>query len=432
MGVLAGRIRLAVLPAMLVLVFVSAVPASGAPRTVRATVDTGGGDSNGNSSTASSARELAVAFESLASDLVVGDGNGDRDVFVRDLAAGTTVRASVDIAGGDPNGASSDPSLSADGQFVAFSSSASDLVPGDGNGTDDIFVRDLVAGTTIRASVDVAGGDPNGSSFSPSISPDGGLVAFASSASDLVPGDGNGGSDVFLRELAAGITTRVSVDTGGGDPNGSSEAPAINATGRFVAFHSFASDLVSGDGNFATDVFVRDLVAGPTIRASVDTAGGDPDGSSLSPSISDTGRFVAFQSIASDLVPGDGNGATDVFVRDLRAGLTTRASVDTAGGDANSASQSASIDAAGRRVAFDSFASDLVVGDGNGATDVFIRNVATGTTIRASVDTAGGDPDGFSDSPSISPTGRFVSFQSGASDLVPGDGNRLIDIFARG
>jgi len=337
----------------------------------------------------------------------------------------------VDTGGGDPNGSSSDPSLNANGRFVAFSSSASDLVAGDGNGVDDIFVRDLVAGTTTRVSVDTGGGDPNGSSFAPSISPDGELVAFASFASDLVPGDGNGGSDIFLRDLVAGTTTRVSVDTGGGDPNGSSEAPSVNTTGRFVAFHSFASDLVPGDGNFATDVFVRDLTAGTTSRASLDTAGGDANSSSLFPSISDTGRFVAFESNASDLVPADGNGATDVFVRDLVAGTTIRASVDMAGGDANSASQSASIDAMGRFVAFDSFASDIVPGDGNGTTDVFIRNLAAGTTIRASVDMAGGDPNGSSESPSIGPTGGFVSFQSGASDLVPGDGNGLIDIFVR-
>jgi len=400
--------------------------------TLRASVDTGGGDPNGNSfNSSTSATGRFVAFESLASDLVPGDGNGAKDVFVRDVVAGTTTRASVDTGGGDSNGASFDPSTSATGRFVAFASSASDLIPDDGNGVDDVFVRDLVAGTTTRVSVDTGGGDPNGASFSPSISPGGEFVAFASFASDLVPGDGNSGSDVFLRDLVAGTTTRVSVDTLGGDPNASSEAPAVNATGRFVAFHSFASDLVPGDGNFATDVFVRDLTAGTTTRASVDTGGGDPDGSSFFPSISKTGRFVAFESNATDLVLGDGNGSTDVFVRDLVAGTTTRASVDMGGGDPNSVSNSASISATGRLVAFASLASDLVPGDSNGATDIFVRDLTAGTTTRASVDRQGGDPNGESGAPSISANGRFVGFESGASDLVLGDGNGLIDIFLR-
>jgi Tol biopolymer transport system component len=408
------------------------VPASAASRTVRASVDTGGGDSNGNSFFSSiSANGRLVAFDSFASDLVSGDGNGLKDVFLRDVVAGTTTRVSVDTGGGDPNGDSFDPSISANGRFVAFASSASDLVPGDGNAADDIFVRDVVAGTTTRVSVDTGGGDPNGSSFSPSISAGGRFVAFGSFASDLVPGDGNTGSDVFLRDLVAGTTTRVSVDTAGGDPNASSEAPSVNATGRSVAFHSFASDLVPGDGNFATDVFLRDLVAGTTTRVSVDTAGGNPNGSSFFPSISKTGRYVGFESNASDLVPGDGNGATDVFVRDVVAGTTTRVSVDTAGGDPNGFSDAASISATGQFVSFTSFASDLVPGDGNGATDVFVRDLSAGTTVRASVDRAGGDPNGFSESSSISAGGQFVSFESGASDLVRGDGNGLMDIFDR-
>lgn len=313
-----------------------------------------------------------VAFHSVASDLVAGDGNGVHDVFVRDLMAGTTMRASLDLAGRDPNGRSMDPSLSADGRYVAFQSYASDLVAGDGNHAADVFVRDLVGGTTTRASVDAEGGDPNGSSYAPAFSADGRYVAFFSFASDLVPGDGGGHSDVFVRDLVAGVTVRASVDTEGGDPNRWSFFPSVSADGRYVAFHSYASDLVPGDRNAFTDVFVRDLVAGTTVRGSVDTEGGDPNSASTSTSISAEGRYVVFYSYASDLVPGDENNWSDVFVRDLVAGATLRASVDLGGGDPNWNSTYPSISADGRYVAFDSLASDLVARDGNGAQDVFI------------------------------------------------------------
>jgi Tol biopolymer transport system component len=245
---------------------------------------------------------------------VPGDGDATADVFVRDMVAGTTTRVSVDTTGGDPNGASLGASVSATGQYVAFTSLASDLVPGDGNAKEDVFLRDVVAGTTTRVSVDTGGGDANGISDSPAISTKGRYVAFVSFASDLVPGDGNGIDDVFVRDLVAGTTTRVSVDTAGGDANGTSYNPSVSTTGRYIAFQSSASDLVPGDGNSMYDVFVRDMVAGTTARVSVDTTGGDPNGVSLEPSVSGTGQYVAFSSHASDLVPGDGNGFTDVFL----------------------------------------------------------------------------------------------------------------------
>jgi Tol biopolymer transport system component len=308
-----------------------------------------------------------VAFSSDDGNLVKGDRNKYQDVFVR---GGTTVRASVDTGGGDPNGYSSDPSISADGRYVAFQSAASDLVAADGNGFLDVFVRDLVFGTTVRASVDTAGEDPDADSFVWSNSADGRYVAFMSKASDLVAGDGNSSLDVFVGDLVAGTTVRASVDTGGGDPDDVSYIPSISADGRYVAFWSHASDLVAGDGNGYPNVFVRDLVAGTTVRASVDTGGGDPNGDSHTPSISTDGRYVAFYSVASDLGKGDGNGFFDVFVRDLATETTVRASVDAGGGDPNEGSFQPSINADGRSVAFQSFASDLVQDDGNGTYDV--------------------------------------------------------------
>jgi Tol biopolymer transport system component len=326
-------------------------------------------------------------------------------------------RASVNTAGGDPNGVSLDSSISADGRYVTFWSSADNLVPGDHDGVNDVFVRDLRSNTTTRASLNTQGGDPNGESFFSSISGDGRYVAFASSATDLVEGDGSPVEDIFVRDLHDGTTTRVTVDTAGGDPNAGTRHARISADGRHVVFASPASDLVLGDGNGLEDVFVRDLDAHKTTRASVDTTNGDPNGASGAapqfspPAIDADGSRVVFFSNASDLVPMDGNALSDMFVRDLTAGTTTRVSVDTAGGDANGRSDERggrpAITGDGNIVAFCSFASDLVTGDNNGnGADVFVRDLRNPTTTLVS-----GAPGGGS-GPSISDDGRYVSFQT--------------------
>jgi Tol biopolymer transport system component len=409
-------------------------PALASVGTKQVSVTRRGGDPvRDSAATSISSDGRFVAFQSEAGDLV-SDDHTIRwpDIFVREVLTGITVRASVDSGGGDPDLGSYDPSISADGRYVAFYSNASNLVSEDENGyVADVFVRDLVAGTTVLASVDTGGGDPNDSSFGPpSISAEGRYVAFQSLASDLVAGDGNGLTDVFVRDLVAGTTVRASVDTGGGDPNDYSFGPSISADGRYVAFSSYASDLVDDDGNGTGDIFVRDLMAETTTRASVDTGGGDSNGASASPFITPDGRYVAFQSFASDLVAGDGNAFSDVFVRDLVAGTTVRASIDTEGGDPNSGSFGPSISGDGRYVAFSSYASDLVDDDGNGTGDIFVRDLMAETTTRASVDTGGGDSNGASSYlPSISADGRSVAFDSIAGDLVPGRGDRGLDVF---
>lgn len=420
------------LPASILVAAMMGTAALADGRTQRISIDTGGDDPNGASLTPSiSADGRYVAFQSDASDLVVGDNNHSADVFVRDLPAGITVRASVDTGGSDPDGYSFDPFISADGRYVAFWSNATDLVTGDGNSHPDVFVRDLLVRTTVRASVDSGGGDPDGASYSPSIGPDGRYVAFHSYASDLVVEDGNATADVFVRDLVTGTTVRVSVDTGGGDPDGASAGPSISADGRFVAFDSWAPDLVAGDRNHLPDIYVRDLVAGTTARASLSRQGRDPNGESWYPSISADGRYVAYYSYASNLVARDGNGAADIFVRDLLAGSTIRASVDMGGKDPNDDSKGPSLSSEGRFVAFSSGASDLVGHDWNDFSDVFVRDLVSGTTVRASVDTEGGDPDGDSGSSSFSADGRYLVFGSFATDLVAGDGNGLLDVFGR-
>jgi acetyltransferase-like isoleucine patch superfamily enzyme len=280
--------------------------------------------------------------------------------------------------------------MSADGRYVAFGSYSSDLVAGDTNGNlQDVFVRDLQTGTTTLVSENAAGtGSGNGASYSNGISADGRYVAFQSLATDLVAGsDTNGIYDVFVRDLQTGVTTLVSENAAGtGTGNGASYPPIISADGRFVAFASFASDLVTGDTNGnMQDVFVRDLQTGTTTLVSENAAGtGSGNGSSQNPVISADGGYVAFLSSASDLVAGDTNGTYDVFVRDLQTGVTTLVSENAAGtGSGNSSSFDPVVSASGNAIAYTSFATDLTAGfvDGNGAEpDIFWQSIVSPIT----------------------------------------------------
>jgi Tol biopolymer transport system component len=372
-----------------------------------------------------------VAFQSDAPELVAGDTNACTDVFVRDRAQAATVRVSVGSGGVEGDGASREAAISADGRFVAFTSSAASLVPGDANLAADVFVRDLSSGTTERVSVDSGGAEASGESERPAISADGRFVAFASLAPDLVQGDANGTWDVFVRDRLTGTTERVSVDASGAEGNGESRDPSISADGRLVAFWSSATNLVAGDSNGRDDVFVRDREDGVTKRVSLESTGGQANDSSRSPRISADGSCVAFSSLASNLVTGDSNQAADVFVRDVPAGLTVRVSLSGVDSEANSHSFVGSISADGRIVAFESFATNLVEDDSNGESDVFVRDRADTRTERASIALGGAQALGPSNGPSISADGRLVAFASRAANLAAGDGNEIDDVFVR-
>jgi len=393
-------------------------------------VDSAGNQANSSSGSNSiSADGRFVAFSSDASNLVPGDTNNTGDIFVRDTLTNTTTRVSVDSAGNQANfGSNGDFSISADGRFVAFSSAATNLVPGDTNRDYDIFVRDTLTNTTTRVSVDSAGNQGNRGSYSASISPDGRFVAFDSNAANLVPGGTNSSRDIYVRDTLTNTTTRVSFDSAGNQANSPSYSASISAEGRFVALRSSASNLVPGDTNNTVDIFVRDTLTNTTTRVSVDSAGNQGNNRSVGSSISADGRFVAFDSDASNIVPGDTNGQRDIFVRDTLTNTTTRVSVDSASNQANSNSDDASISADGRFVAFTSEASNLVPGDTNNTVDIFVRDTLTNTTTRVSVDSAGNQGNRSSSSPSISADGQFVAFSSLASNLVE-DTNDSYDIF---
>jgi len=403
--------------------------------TVRASVSTAGAQATGGASemSAISADGCFVAFVSAATDLVAGDSNSQRDVFVRSRGDGTTTRVSVASGGAQATGESETPAISADGRYIAFASVATDLVTGDTNGEADIFVHDRVNATTVRVSVASGGAQATGgSSESPAISADGRYITFESGASNLVVGDTNSRTDVFVHDLVSSTTTRVSLTTGGAQAaDGQSLAPSISDDGRYISFYSYASTLVAGDTNSNWDVFVRDTVLATTTRVSVSTAGVEGDFGALQQAISADGRYVVFGSSSTNLVTGDTNGESDIFLRDLVLQTTVRVSVDSAGGQVANASNEPAISGDGRYVVWYSHASTFVAGDTNGLTDVFMRDTVDLVTTRISVDTAEGNPNSASFHPDISNNGRWISFESFASDLVASDTNGLLDVFVR-
>jgi hypothetical protein len=381
-----------------------------------------------------------VLFTSTADNLTLDDLDSVNDVFVRDLVARTTALVSVSSSGVKGNRDSTAVEISAEGRYVVFSSTADNLVPNDTNRVtgffldgSDIFVRDRVLGTTERVNVSSAGAQAEVDSASEDgdISADGRFVVFKSFASNLVANDGNGWEDIFVRDRLTATTRRVSVSSGGGEANGPSLVPSISADGRFVVFNSHASNLVANDANGTiNDVFVHDLQTGTTSLVSVSSTGVQGNSSSLIPSVSADGRYVAFTSFASNLVSGDTNNAYDVFVRDRQTGTTARVSVSGSGAQGNHDSAVPDISPDGRFLSFQSVASNLVPNDANGLfNDVFVRDRQTGTTQRVSVSSLGLEGNESSHSSSISADGRLAAFQSFADNLVLGDVNDTIDVF---
>jgi Tol biopolymer transport system component len=376
-----------------------------------------------------SADGMTTAFVSLANNLVGGDTNGARDIFVHYLISGETTRVSVASGGAQGNGDSWEPSISADARYVAFSSDATNLVAGDTNGYVDVFVHDRATNQTTRVSLAAGGGQGNGDCRTPCISADGRYVAFSSEATNLVSGDTNGYADVFVRDRFTGTTQRVSVASGGAQANGMSQYTVISADGRCVAFQSAASNLVAGDTNGVDDIFVHDRALGTTERVSVSDAGGEGNRISEDPAISGDGRFVAFKSYASNLIPHDTNVRCDVFVRDRLAGSTERVSVSSYGTEADMDSLEPAISPDGQFVAFASLAGNLVANDQNGRSDIFCKDRTGGTTRRVTMGVVGTQPNDHSWGPAVCTGGELVAFRSEADNLVYFDINARTDVF---
>jgi Tol biopolymer transport system component len=424
-----------------------AAPASATIRVSVASDGTQGNNMSGRFSAPALSRDGQVtAFDSTATNLVPNDMGQFADVFVHDSSTGVTERVSVSTGGRQGNADSQRPSVDRHGRFVAFDSSAGNLVSHDTNQLLDVFVRDRARGKTLLVSGGMNGASGNGSSFGASISASGRFVAFVSDASNLVQGDTNNVRDVFVRDLVAGTTQLVSVASDGTLENSSAAPPSINADGTKVAFASFATNLVPNDTNDQFDVFVRDLAAGTTVRASVATDGTEGDQASFTPAISGDGRSVAFASDASNLVPNDTNDRRDVFLHDLVANRTLRVSLTASGAQANGQSVGPgvrgglvfgpAINFDGTRIAFDSVATNLVAGDTNTCEpffpdpgqcpDVFVRDLRARTTIRVSVASDGSQGNDATTDPAMDGSGRTVAFFSAASNLVAADTNFCI------
>jgi Tol biopolymer transport system component len=374
-----------------------------------------------------------VAFRSGAGNLVAGDTNSTDDVFVRNTLSATTTRVSVSTAGTQANGASDQPSISYDGRYVAFRSVATNLVAGDTNGKADIFLRDLSKKTTIRVSVKNSGGGQTtgGAAAHPQVSDDGNEVVFDSAATNVVDFDLNGKPDVFVRNISGGTTeieTLTSADfalTAGGTE------PRFSGNGRYVVFGSDTNQ-VGVDTNNKGDIFLRDRVNGTTEKVSTASNGDQSDGSSQFADVSDNGRYVTFQSLATDLTPAvDAVNDVDVFRRDRTLATTELVTKNTAGQPANTGGGGTQVSADGNKVAFSSDATNLVTGDTNNVGDAFVRNMSAATTTRVSVKTAGGQANGLSFAPAISPDGSATSFSTLATDLYSQDANNTFDVFVR-
>ena len=380
-----------------------------------------------------------VAFISEADNLVANDTNGQMDVFVHDRLSGVTERVSIDSLGNEGNDGSVSPAISQNGQIVAFVSLASNLVPNDTNGVSDVFVHDRTTGETTRVNVSNEGEEANGESFlagwDVSISADGRFVAFHSGATNLVPNDTNQYSDIFLHDRQTGITTRVSVDSQGEEANFDSLAPAISGNGNVITFRSLADNLVEGDSNNTEDVFVHDRVSGITTRASVSSTGEEAIGEFLPifepPAISADGRYVVFHSPWINLVPGVAESGR-VYLHDRQTGTTELVSRNSQGQESNGFDQVPAISADGRFVTFSSSGTNLVSFPVSGFTNVYLRDRDTGQTSLVNFNDQG-VPGTGSISPAfgmaISANGQMVAFESEASDLVSPDTNNVFDIF---
>jgi Tol biopolymer transport system component len=372
------------------------------------------------------------------------------DVFVLDRAKGETERVSVGPNGAGPDDACAGPAISGDGRFVAFVSRATTLAPGNEQRAQAVFLHDRNDGSIRVVSIPHDGSPLTRDSHLARLSGDGCVLAFLSHASNLVPNDGNNARDVFVHDCKKQAIELASASSSGGFPHDSSGDYGMDLSrdGGHVVFATGATNMVPNDTNGAVDVFVRDRAAGETVRVSIASEGGEANGPSGVPggsSISDDGQVIAFQSAATNLVPGDGNGVADVFVHERKTRRTTRVSVASDGAQANGESSHPRLSGDGRFVAFLSVASNLVAGDDNRCEnsqwfardacgiDLFVHDRTTGQTIRASLGTDGKqiENDAKVASPEISGDGRVVVFESTSTTLVAGDVNGVQDVFVR-
>ena len=398
--------------------------------TERASISNTGTQANGFSYMANiSANGDHIVFVSDASNLVADDFNALGDIFVRDRTTGVTERVNVDSAGNEALGHSDFGDISADGRYVVFTSNAPNLVPNDTNGWEDIFLRDRQLGTTERVNISTSGAQTSFWSTEPSVSGNGRYVVFISEDNQLVPNDFNGTNDVFLRDRQAGITTRVNVSSNGAEANSHSHMAKISDSGTHVVFTSLASNLVAGDTNGFDDVFVHEIATGITERISVTSNGMEAFFGSYTPDISADGRFVVFQSMAPDFAPNIPLSHDNIFIHDRELNTTELVSIGHDGTPATGFSHQPTVSADGRYIAYASHADNLVNNDFNGFDDIFVFDRETSTTSRINLDVNNNEIFDGAYMPKISSNALYVVYESHASSIVANDTNGHADIF---
>jgi len=393
----------------------------------------GGQASNGNSLAPTiSANGRFIAFHSQANNLVAGDHNGFADIFVYDRQQHTIERVNVNDQGQAAQFVSFFPSISAEGQFIAFQSDAANLVADDDNRTTDIFVHTLATGKTELISRNNRGQIGNAASSLPRISAEGRYVVFQSQASNLVRQDHDNYLNVFLYDRQTQRIEQINVNSKGQPARGNSYDAVISATGRYVAFSSEAANLASNDQNQTSDIFLHDRTTGTTRLISMTPSGIAGNEASFETAISADGCYLAFTSRADDLVAEDHNNVADVLSYDCQTEVLSRVSVNSAGEAANGASFAPSLSADGRYIGFNSQASNLdgLSIDDNQSVDVFIHDRMMGTTERLSLASYGSGQRLTSlHPPAISADGRLVAFETSNWNLVADDFNEFSDIF---
>ena len=367
-----------------------------------------------------------VVFLSYATNLVPGDTAANLDVFLRDTWSNTTVRVSQTQAGVGANDDCDSPVISGDGAYVAFASYAGNLVGGDNNQSADIFVWTRSTRALQRISRRPDGTQFDLDSWSPAISGNGGHVVFTAEE----PADGGAVfRDVYCWTRSSGAVQMVSLAADGDFPNDWSENPSISADGRYVAFHSWADNIVTGDSNAKLDVFVRDMNSQANERVSLATGGAQGNGDSYYGVISGDGRWVAFSSLASNFAPAPAAGQLQVHLYDRsndQLALVSRTQQGTAIAATNIVE---SISGDGRFVLFSSASAALFPGYGPEMNRPFLFDRLTGAVGPLAINAAGIPADEVVASPQITPDGRRVVFSAQANNLVPDDGNNLLDVF---
>ncbi len=432
---------LALIPILGALLAMGVSPVGAASGMTRASVSSSGQQGNADSYRAAlSGDGRYVAYVSESSNLVPGDFNLVNDVFLYDTQTNTTEMISLSTAGTQGNGHSgmdpytigSYPAISYDGRYVAFFSEADNLVPGDTNGEADIFMRDRLSGTTTRISLATNGAQGNGMCLHPWMSYDGRYVVFSSDADNLIPNDTNNATDVFVRDMVTGVTECVTYNNLGVLADSYSLEPTISGDGRFVTYHSDAHNLVPGVVDGWWDIYVYDRYTDTIECLTLDPVTGQEGNCySATPRISADGRYVAFNSGATNLGPPDLNGfLSDIYVFDRQTHVMKMADVNAFGIQANNDCFWSGISGDGRKVSYCTFSDNLTPFDTNPYVDMYQVDMITRVTRVVSVSPSGFAGNYHGDCPVMGPDGNCVAFHSQATDMVPNDWNNRNDVFS--